>query len=381
MRRDLIVFGEDWGVLPSSTQHLIHHLAKDRRILWVNSIGLRSPQLNLKDLKRIWTKITAKTIKKTSFENASSTKNQDHLNKIQIINPFTLPAPRSHFARKVASEMLSRQLKPIIKAANFHDPIVWTSLPTAVDIAEKLNASSIVYYCGDDFSSLAGVDHKTVALREKELIQDASLILTASEILFHRLYTPRTKNLPHGVDYSLFSSPTQPAEDLPQNNRPTAGFYGSISEWLDYDLLEKTIQRLPHWNFVFIGKRTKQAAPLMKYQNTYFLGSRPHQSLPMYVQHWNVSLLPFLHNAQINSCNPLKLLEYLAAGKPIVSTPFPALETYKDFVSIANTPEEFICALEKARKHTSKETKQQKAVEEHTWQARAKTLNQWLDAL
>lgn len=378
MTRDLIVFAEDWGGLPSSTQHLMGHVAQHRKVLWVNSIGLRSPQLNRKDIQRVWQKLTAKKISSSSTQAMAVPVN------LTVINPSTLPAPRSKFARKLASEMLSHQLKPIINANKLHDPIFWTSLPTAVDVVDKLELSSLVYYCGDDFSSLAGVDHDTVALRERELIARADLILAVSDTLYQRLYSTRTQLIPHGVDYDLFSSPLPAAADFPQNGRPTAGFYGSISQWLDYDLLEKIISKLPNWNFVFIGNISENAAPhaarLATFENTFFLGARPHHQLPSYSQHWAASLLPFLDNAQINSCNPLKLLEYLAAGRPVISTPFPALKSHLRFVNVVHSPQEAIIALENSRTENNNFT-QQLAVKSHTWQARAEKLEKWLDKL
>lgn len=416
MTRDLIVFGEDWGRLPSSTQHLIGHLAKHRRVLWINSIGLRSPQFTLKDIKRAWQKLTAKksyvspalagstlagstltgstlagsalmgsTAGSTQADNvANRYKSMSIPPNLTVINPTTLPAPRTKLARYLASQLLSRQLKPIIKAAKLHDPILWTSLPTAVDMADKLNTSSLVYYCGDDFSSLAGVDHHTVSQRERELIARADLILAASETLYQRFRSSRTQFIPHGVDYALFSTPAPPAADLPHNGRPTAGFYGSISEWLDYDLLEKTISLLPDWNFIFIGniseKSARLSARLSAYKNTYFFGARPHYQLPSYSQHWTASLLPFLNNAQINSCNPLKLMEYLAAGRPVISTPFPALQHHQPFVNVVKTAQETVSALENVR-YQYRNLNQQMAVKPHTWQARAHKLEQWLDEL
>ncbi|OEF60987.1 glycosyl transferase [Enterovibrio norvegicus] len=377
MNRDLIVFGEDWGGLPSSTQHLIRLLALQRKVIWVNSIGLRQPRLSLNDMRRAWKKLTAKKVGSAA---AISIETPDN---ITIVNPTTLPAPRTEFSRKLAANWLKKQLLPIIKKHNLHDPILWTSLPTAVDVADKLGAESLVYYCGDDFSSLAGVDHDTVSEREKELINKADLILASSETLVHRFPEQRTQFLPHGVDYSLFSTPAPRADDMPYTRRPIAGFYGSLSEWLDYDLLDAVISALPEWDFVFIGQACERAQALSKHSkhsNVRLLGPRPHHLLPCYSQHWTASLLPFADNAQIHACNPLKLREYLATGTPVVSTPFPALSSYSAYVSVVTTDKEMIRALEEAQFQLRNE-QQQAAVKPHTWEARAEELERWLDAL
>ncbi len=374
MSRDLIVFGEDWGGLPSSTQHLIRCISQQRKIVWVNSIGLRRPTFTLRDAKRVWHKLTAKSEPKAENTTQSVPEN------LTLVNPSTLPAPRTQLGRNMASGMLAKQLQPILKKAGLHDPILWTSLPTAVDMSEKLDASTLVYYCGDDFSKLAGVDHATVAQRESELVSKADLILAASETLFSRFPSCRTRLLPHGVDFNLFSTPAKMAADLPQNGKPTAGFYGSLSDWLDYALLHETIAKMPHWNFVFIGNTCSAAKTLSQHSNVCLLGPKNHHELPSYSQHWTASLLPFTDNGQIRACNPLKLREYLATGRPVISTPFPALNEYMRFVSVVRTSAEMEEALELAAQKTSNH-QQQKAVSPHTWDARAQELSTWLDAL
>lgn len=372
MARDLIVFAEDWGQHPSSTQHLIGHLATSRNIVWVNSIGLRRPGFCITDIKRIWQKLT---VKKQPSSNLIKPSPQFH-----IINPKTIPVPQNRFERQLAATMLSKQILPLVKKARLTSPILWTSLPTAVDMAGKLGESALVYYCGDDFSALAGVDHTTVRKREQELADKADLVITASDKLSQSFTSQKTRLLSHGVDYQLFSKPAARAPDLPNDGRPIAGFYGSLSNWLDQKLLKSVIVKLPNWHFVFIGKPDVDVSKLQRLNNVHFLGPRPHHLLPSYAQHWTVSLLPFVNNQQIRACNPLKLKEYLAAGQPIVSTPFPALEPYRHFVKQANHKNSFIDALQQCRHHHSNDL-QKRSVAPYTWKNKAAQLADWLEAL
>ncbi len=381
MVHDLIVFGEDWGALPSSTQHLISHLAKQRRVVWVNSIGLRRPVFNINDIKRIFTKIFNSLFKSVSRE--SSHTYLPH-NNFYIVNPYTLPAPSSRFARWIASQLLIFQILPVVKKANLTSPILWISLPTAVDVAGKLGDSALVYYCGDDFSALAGVDHKTVSKCEKELARRANIILSSSEKLARKFPPVRSYFLPHGVDYSLFSQPSPRATDMPDDGRPVAGFYGSISEWLDIDMLQETIKKMPDWHFIFIGKPVIDIKKLKVFSNVYFLGERAHWQLPSYSQHWTASLLPFVNNAQIQSCNPLKLMEYLAAGRPVISTNFPAIEPYRGLIQTINNSHEMIEALRSGEHlnhlpHFSEALRN--TVSKNSWTAKAQQVNQWLEEL
>ena len=377
MSSDLVVFGEDWGGLPSSTQHLMRHLSDRRKILWVNSIGLRKPRLNMADCGRALQKITSRGARDQSGPTIPGP-------GFTVLSPKTLPAPSTRLARFMAAALLQNQLLRAMKKAGLHKPILWISLPTASDLVGKLGERAAIYYCGDDFSALAGVDHLTVAAREGELQHKADLIITASEQLAERFPASKTRLLTHGVDYQLFSTRAARASDLPGDGKPIAGFYGSISEWLDLELLEAVVKRMPHWNFVIIGKAVIDTNVLRGLPNVHLLGPRPHHELPRYSQHWNASLLPFRDNAQIQACNPLKLSEYLAAGQPVVSTPFPALKPFRSLISVVDSVDTMVEALEGSVSLSGDggfQEKSRSAVSGESWQSRAGLVGQWLNSI
>ncbi|MEC7307187.1 glycosyltransferase [Vibrio gigantis] len=377
--RDLIVFGEDFGGLPSSTQHLVRHLAKQHKVLWVNSIGLRQPKLSFKDITRAFNKLIGRSnaVTQNMLDSQNTIDTSNHGN-ITVINLKTIPAPASKLSRKLAQQMMLRQLKPIISELNLHAPILWTSLPTAVDLCGHLGESSVVYYCGDDFSALAGVDHDTVAQHESKLIDKASLIFAASKKLMDKFPNHKAHLLPHGVDVNLFSTPVPRAKDLPSSHRPIAGFYGSLSKWLDYDMIEHVATAMPEWDFVFIGPNELDTLSLPNLENVHYLGPRPHHTLPSYSQHWDVSLLPFVDNEQIRACSPLKLMEYLAAGTPIVTTPFPAIAPYKSYVTSVESARQMIEALDQARHF---ENSPVSVVAKDSWQNRGNFVHWMLELL
>jgi len=384
--RDLIVFGEDWGGLPSSTQHLISHLSKDRRVLWVNSIGLRQPRFTVGDLKRSLKKLFSRKFiasNNNGFFARIPPKNTSDIgeeNNFIVINPKTLPAPKSKFFRLISRILLELQIKPIIKRMELRSPILWISLPTAIDFLGHLGESSLVYYCGDDFKSLSGVDHETVSKRESETLEKANLVMTSSKTLFSEFPKNKTNFLPHGVDFDLFSTPAPIADDLPKDGKPIAGFYGSISEWFDVDIMKKVIHYLPTWNFVFIGKIEIDVSSISSLNNTFFLGPKSHHLLPSYSQHWTVSLLPFVKNQQIDACNPLKLREYLATGTPIVSTNFPAIQEYKNVVNVVNSSYDMVDAIENSLFDNNKDIRKM-SVSNQTWTYRSKQVSTWLNSL
>ena len=363
MQQDVIVFGEDWGKLPSSTQHLIKHIAKDRRVVWVNSIGLRKPRVTWHDLTRLIHKIIAKCRAKSTQQDTVIPDN------MTIINPLTIPVPKWSMTRKICQIILKKQIVPIVERLQLNSPILWLSLPTAVDMIGHLNEEKVVYYCGDDFSGLAGVEHDTVSQREEELLHKAHVIFVSSQTLADKLASPKTFMIPHGVDYQLFSNQTVASELLPQG-KPIAGFYGSISAWLDLSLLHEVIAKMPTWHFVFVGKVVVDVSALSQFPNVFFYPEVAHKELPRFSQHWDVSILPFVDNAQIRACNPLKLREYLAAGTPIISTDFPALAPYREVINIIHSPQEMCEALDKTL-HTAPIKTQQKLVEREDWSIKA----------
>lgn len=376
MKIDMLVFGEDWGHHPSSTQHLIKHLINEQEIVWVNSLGLRRPRLNLRDIKRL-------LIKAKAIFAAKQTYNMNPNSCPLIVNPIALPFPGSKVARWVNKYLLSSKLLPVLNEDKTSRPILWTSLPSAVDVVGKLGERAAVYYCGDDFAALDGVDHTPVAKMEQELADKCQLIITASSKLADKFPANKTVVLPHGVDYELFSKPQPKAIDLP--NGPVAGFYGAIAGWFDQQLVVETARRLPDWSFVLIGPVLTDISALLAEPNIKIFGARPHGELPTYSQHWDLGLLPFKRNEQIHACNPLKLREYLAAGSPVVSTDFPALDGYRDLIKVSNCAEGFASLIKetynfKYHKTLMREIRQ-KRVQKECWSNRAENLKEILSSL
>lgn len=341
-KHPLVVFGEDWDSHPSSTQHLARELSKFHDITWINSIGLRAPAFTVNDISRVVKKCRAMLTPSRAIQQAEcSIANKDPLDRQcpkdwmpQIINPIALPFHGHSWARWFNEKLIKQRLFKANQGLAIQKPMLWLSLPSAVPLLGKINECFSIYYCGDDFSALEGVDHDVIAELEQELVEKVDLIVVASETLSEKFPAEKTLFIPHGVADYFFEAPDQRPEDLPDG--PVAGFYGSISSWFDQQLLVETARRLPHWNFAIIGPQRCDVSEMEACDNIHFLGEKDHHQLPNYVHHWQVSLLPFKNNAQIQACNPLKLREYMAVGKPIVSTDFPALEPYRNWLSVAD---------------------------------------------
>ena len=375
MARGIVAFGEDWGGLPSSSQHIVRRISQRRDVVWVNSIGMRRPRLDRRDAARAWAKLN-----RGARVSSSPVVIDPTPARLSVVNPMAVSWPGNRWARFANRIVLGRQVRKAIEARDLERPILWVSLPTAVALVGALGEGPIVYYCGDDFGALPGVDHAPVLAMERELVQRADLILAASEALAARFPASRTALAPHGVDIELFGAPAPRADDLPSDG-PIAGFYGSIAEWIDVGLIARCAEQLTAWRFVLIGEIKTDVSRLLALPNVCILGPRPHAQLPSYVQHWDVSLLPFVDTEQIRACNPLKLREYLAAGTPIAATDFPALAPYRDLIEVAHEPQEFVTAIRRAGADTLSGERRRGRVATESWDARSRAIDDLLGSL
>lgn len=376
MTTDLLMFGEDWGGLPSSTQHLAKALlAGGDRIVWVNSLGLRRPRIG--DAKRLLAKIGAAARPRPALPAASGLKPQ------RIIAPFAPPVPRPGYERAVAGRCLAHQVRRSLKAGGFSTrPVFWTSLPTAAPVLDHLDVAARIYYCCDDFSALEGVDHAAVTRYEEELAHRADLIFVSSPDLAAKFPAAKTRLLPHGADVDLFGTPQARPVDVPAD-RPVIGFYGSLAGWLDWDWLETLARLLPDWEMQLIGAAKPESAQalarLARLPNVRLLGPRPHAALPAYVQAWTAAVLPFRDTPQIHACNPLKLREYLASGTICIATDFPAARAYEPGVKIAGRAMEAAAYLREQQalipeRAAAEAIARRGLVAEESWTARAETI-------
>lgn len=375
MTSELLVFGEDWGRHPSSTQHLINHLRHQFDVQWVNSIGLRAPSLSAKDFKRINDKLMQwwqPAIPGTEAQMRPPRK---------LIKPMVLPFHSSPCARWLNRKLFSYQLHKV--AGNKQQRrVVWLSLPTAVTLLDVCDSDFVIYYVGDDFTALSGVDHQQAAVMEAELIERADLIVAVSDSLLARMPKDKCRVLPHGVDWDLFAKPKPKAPAL-EGLENTVGFYGNIASWVDLKLIREMALARPQYTFCMVGPVNTDISLIEGIDNIRLLPEVSHQALPGYSQHWDVSILPFVQNAQIQACNPLKLREYLAAGSPIVTTEFPALKPYRHLMYVATAQTflhriDFAMCLNALQKQDLK-SRMQGTVMHESWEYRARQLKAWLE--
>jgi glycosyltransferase involved in cell wall biosynthesis len=233
-------------------------------------------------------------------------------------------------------------------------PVTWFVIPHLANVAGQLGEQLTVYYCIDDYASLPDLDAEAVRSMDDELTRRADLVFVASETLLARKreLNPATFLSPHGVDYAHFARAQDPALATPADiaglPRPIVGFFGLIERWIDLDLVAYLADRRPRWTFLMIGRLAVPEAAAPTRSNVVYLGPRPYEALPAYGKAFSAALIPYHPTPQVMHANPLKLREYLAMGKPIVSVPTPEIEKFAAHVRIGRSRDEMLAHLDDA---------------------------------
>ena len=241
--------------------------------------------------------------------------------------------------------------------ASQHGPLIaWYYTPMMLPFSRHIDPTVTVFDAMDELSKFKFAPVKLLDL-EQELIDRADVVFTGGSSLYEAKKDRHDSVhcFPSSVDRAHFCKARahqfDPAdqEDLP---KPRLGFYGVIDERFDIDLLAQVAEMRPNWSFVMVGPVVKIAEEdLPRRPNIHYLGGKTYNQLPAYLSGWDVALMPFAMNESTQFISPTKTPEYLAGGKPVVSTPIKdVVRHYGELegVNIASTPEEFVAACEEA---------------------------------
>jgi UDP-galactopyranose mutase len=260
-------------------------------------------------------------------------------------------SPGFHDDQLPVLEML---LEDLVEQEGLQDPLVWLYTPMALPLAEKLAPRVLIYDCMDELSAFLNAPRQLIQ-RESALLRRADLVFTGGPSLYEakRHRHPSVHCFPSSVDAAHFGRALGPHNDHPLQAglaRPRLGFYGVIDERLDLGLIRAVAEARPHWQVVLVGPVVKiDPATLPRLPNVHYFGQQPYADLPEFLGGWDVCLLPFALNEATEFISPTKTLEYMAGGKPTVSTPIrDVVGPYSDIVSIAGDGPAFVRACEAA---------------------------------
>jgi len=340
-RPDLVCFSHlRWDFVYQRPQHLLSRCAKDRRVFFVEEpvFGNSSMRLDMRQTE----------------------------SGVYVVVPNLPEGLRSEIAiTAVLKEMTYR----LFLENAINDYVFWYYTPMALRFTSHFSPIAAIYDCMDELSAFKGADSNLPAI-ERELFRRVDLVFTGGQSLFEakRNQHRAVYAFPSSIDAAHFgkarTNSTDPV-DQAEIPHPRLGFFGVIDERFDRELLDHIASQRPDWQFVMIGPIVKiDPESLPKHKNIHYLGGKKYDELPAYLAGWDIALLLFARNESTRFISPTKTPEYLAAGKPVISTSIKdVVRPYGELklVEIADTAEDFIRAAEKilARSSDSRSTEQE----------------------
>jgi UDP-galactopyranose mutase len=357
----VIVFSHlRWDFVHQRPQHLLSRLARHYRVLF-----LEEPVANGRSA---W------------------------LEKQEVGDGVTVLRPHSPVSHTGFHDEQIPVLRPMLadfaERERLNDYLAWFYTPMALPLLEELEPRLVVYDCMDELASFMHAPRQLVQ-RERALLKRAELVFTGGTSLYRAKSElhPNVHCFPSSVDADHFGPvPVADHPDQAAIPHPRLGFFGVIDERLDLGLLTALADARPDWQLVMVGPVTKiDESQLPRRPNIHYLGKRPYGDLPSFVHHWDVCLLPFALNNATRFISPTKTLEYMAAGRPVVSTPITdVVAHYEDTVRIAATPDAFVDACAAALAETASERHRRESLMAHhvaqsSWDTTTRRMRELID--
>ncbi len=263
-------------------------------------------------------------------------------------------------------ELLQPMVTNALQEFRVGDHAAWFYTPMALPLVQALSPRTVIYDCMDELSHFMGAPPQLVE-RERQLFHLADAVFTGGPSLFRSKQRAHhnVHCFPSSVDPAHFAAATT-CEEAPETyamSRPRVGYYGVIDERIDLSLVEALADAHPEWQIIMVGPVVKiDPSQLPRRPNIHYLGQQAYTRLPAFLKGWDVCLQPFARNDATKFISPTKTLEYMAARKPIVSTPITDVaEPYGHIVHLGDTPAAFIRAAEAAMSMSEREREQRLA--------------------
>ncbi|MBY0508371.1 MAG: glycosyltransferase [Bryobacteraceae bacterium] len=323
----IIVFSHlRWNFVYQRPQHVLSRLARQRPVLVIEE-----PVEFQEDIAR--------------WERREAAPN------VTVMVPMV---PQAQFTPGFASRTMKCMVEQLAVSELPGSSVVWVYTPAAVELLDSLTYCFLVYDCMDELSAFLHAPRE-LHDQEQRLLDRADVVFTGGPSLY-RAKRDRHREVhcfPSSVDVDHFRNGVRvlaEAADQVAIPSPRLGYFGVIDERLDLDLLAQIADHRPEWQLVLVGPVVKiDPQTLPQRPNIHYLGGKQYGELPAYIKRWDVCLMPFAMNESTKFISPTKVLEYMAADKPIVSTPIAdVVQPYQTMVRIGSTQEEFIGCCEEA---------------------------------
>ncbi len=335
--RDIVCVGfADWDTeLWTNQHHLMSRLARHNRVLFVESLGLRRPQLAGRDLSRIARRLV---------RGLAPPRRRDGLS---VLSPLVIPLHSNALVRAVNARLLPALVGRAVRRLGLRRPILWSYVPQAEALIDELEPSLVVYHCVDDISAHGLIDTASFLAAERRFAARADLVLASAPELVRRMRTLSHNVLeaPNVADTALFAETLQVGPEDPGMallSNPRIVFTGAISAVkLDIPLLLELARKRRDLQLALVGPvgagdPHTDVSELAAEPNVHLLGMRAYAELPAVLRGADVGLIPYARNELTDSIFPMKVYEYLAAGLPVVATPLPALAEVPEVAKAAD---------------------------------------------
>jgi len=299
------------------------------------------------------------------------------------------------FVQRINISLNSMILGKIMKRLNFDNPIFWFYDPEGVGYLKRFKPRLVCYDCVSEYSTMpfysSARRKKRLKRLESELIKISDIVFTTSDPLFEekKKFNSNTYLVRNVGDFKHFNQICNKnlriPEDIINIPKPILGFVGAVDSYtLDFELINYISKENPDWSIVIIGPKLhscRKKAEGPKGENIYYLGRKEYGQLPSYIQNFSVCIIPYRLTSRTERAFPLKLFEFLATGKPVVTTDLPAIQDLNGIIKIAKSNEEF-CILVRQAMSNDDEEQMKKRIEiakRNTWETRVKKLMHYID--
>lgn len=299
--------------------------------------------------------------------------------------PMTLPFGRVMSAVNVLNQwILTRQVGKAARALGFARPILWLYEPEQYRQVGRFGEQLVVYDCADKHDAFVRLQRPALVRQMEAILCDrADIIFTVSDALKDAIGPARSHLVPNGADLTLFrrtlNAGTSVADELASMPRPILGYIGTIDSRVDVELLAHAAKVLPQHLFVLVGLVQTDIGRLAALPNVRLLGRRPYQLLPTYLKGFDACLLPFRLTSLTIAGSPIKLYDYLAAGRMVVATDIPEARRFHVGVLIARSREEFVQRIQEALSAGPSHQEISAQMELESWDERASTIHRILE--
>jgi len=350
-KKDIICFPIiDWNFRFQRPQHLMSKFAKKGHRVFYLTVSLR-PLNKSYEMKTI----------------------SENIYQVELRSPKLFDIYKDKLNGSLITEVMEsiKNLKNDLKI----DAVSFVEFPTWAPLVLELRNQygfNIIFDCLDDFTGFSNVT-KERRNEEKNLLQKSDLVIATSSYLLKKVMKETSKSLflPNAGDFEHFNKSTENL--LKDFRKPIVGYFGSIAEWFDKDLIEFLANKRPDLTFVFIGYTFgSDIRKLEELENVHFLGEMPYSELPKYLCGFDVCLIPFKNVPLIEATHPVKIYEYMAAGKPVIATKMIELLPMADLCYVAEDKDNFLKKLDNALNENDEKlkTRRMEFASKNTWDDR-----------